>query len=88
MVLIEAPVGDINKFEFSYKVNNLNSTTVTLPDDVKNNAVPAGTGVSDTTPGNSGLSEEDMEIQQIPENTVQYTDILVNFILLERRRLY
>lgn len=46
MVLIEAPVGDINKFEFSYKVNNLNSTTVTLPDDVKNNAVPAGTGSS------------------------------------------
>lgn len=71
MVLIEAPVGDINKFEFSYKVNNLNSTTVTLPDDVKNNAVPAGTEISDTTPGNSGLSEEDMEIQQIPENTVQ-----------------
>ena len=50
MVLIEAPVGDINKFEFSYKVNNLNSTTVTLPDDVKNNAVPAGTNSGTSFP--------------------------------------
>lgn len=50
MVLMEAPVGDINKFEFSYKVNNLNSTTVTLPDDVKNNAVPAGTNSGTSFP--------------------------------------
>lgn len=64
MVLIEAPVGDINKFEFSYKVNNLNSTTVTLPDDVKNNAVPAGTSSS----GSSTIALENME--QVPDGYI------------------
>lgn len=67
MVLIEAPVGDINKFEFSYKVNNLNSTTVTLPDDVKNNAVPAGTSSSNLSLNDNLETNEDNTFKDVSQ---------------------